>query len=72
MTDQNEVYRPKGIEFYDKGSDRQMIFVDKEDERYAGWIFFKHPDGQWVTLREATEEDKLILTKEIDSQERIK
>ena len=21
------------------------------------WIFFKHPDGQWVSMRKATEDD---------------
>lgn len=25
--------------------------------RYYGWVFYKHPDGQWVTLRKATKEE---------------
>lgn len=25
------------------------VDVDK-DSRYFGWLFFKHPDGQWVTV----------------------
>lgn len=23
--------------------------------RFYGWVFYKHPDGQWVTLRKANE-----------------
>lgn len=23
----------------------------RKDSRYFGWLFYRHPDGQWVTLR---------------------
>lgn len=26
------------------------VCLDKES-RFNGWLFFKHPDGQWVTKR---------------------
>ena len=29
---------------------------------YDGWIVFKHPDGQWVTERKATEDEILKIT----------
>lgn len=53
---EGEHYEPKGLKFYDKASARYMILV--EQGPYRGWICYKHPDSQWVTLREATEEDK--------------
>lgn len=28
---------------------------------FDGWIVYKHPDGQWVSLREATAEDDRII-----------
>ena len=28
---------------------------------FEGWIVFKHPDGQWVTLREATQDDLDVI-----------
>ena len=48
-------YEPNGIKFY--ANKREMMIVDKNEEQYAGWLLFKHPDGQWVTLRKATEDD---------------
>jgi hypothetical protein len=47
---------PPGLKFYDGASRRWMKLV-YEGHWAAGWIVFKHPDGQWVTLREATSED---------------
>lgn len=47
---------PPGLEFYDGASKRRMKLV-YEGHWAAGWIVFKHPDGQWVTLRKATEAD---------------
>ena len=26
------------------------VCIDKES-RFNGWLFFKHPDGQWITKR---------------------
>lgn len=47
---------PKGYTFYDKASKRTMRLV-YEDGPWNGWLLYKHPDGQWVSLRKATEED---------------
>ena len=45
---------PDAIEFYDAASGRQMMLGTWGDEK---WMFYKHPDGQWVSLREATDDD---------------
>lgn len=34
----------------------RAIDVEKTSRSY-GWVFYKHPDGQWVTLRLATPEE---------------
>ena len=31
----------------------------------AGWILYQHPDGQWVTLRKATDIDIAAINKAI-------
>jgi cytochrome oxidase Cu insertion factor (SCO1/SenC/PrrC family) len=41
------------------------ILVETLDKKYAvciegrfyGWAFYKHPDGQWVTLRKANNDE---------------
>ena len=43
------------LEFFDAASERFMRLM--YDGPYAGWIFFRHPDGQWVSLRKATDDD---------------
>jgi hypothetical protein len=49
---------PVGIEFYDQATSRYMKYVYPDSKHYtAGWILYKHPDGQWVTLRKATDDD---------------
>lgn len=48
-------YEPTGVKFYDTASRREMMYSQDEDTR--GWLLWKHPDGQWVTLRKATKDD---------------
>ena len=45
-----------------------LIFYDKNYgelklEKWGDklWLFYKHPDGQWVSLRIATEADLVVL-----------
>lgn len=54
MSDNN--YTPNGDQFYDKASCRMMLLVT--EGHFKDWICYKHPDGQWVTLRKATDDDK--------------
>lgn len=48
-----------GIEFYDANSGRMMKYIYPSETAgiHRGWIWYRHPDGQWVTLRKATEAD---------------
>lgn len=46
-------YEPVGIRFYANG--RHMLLV--EEGEWAGWLCYRHPEGQWVSLRVATDDD---------------
>ena len=56
------VYEPEGFRFYDMARQCEMLLV-AEGEPYAGMLCWRHPDGQWVTMREATAADIAILTQ---------
>jgi hypothetical protein len=46
------------LRFYDQRREQDMMYVYPETKHeLAGWIIYKHPDGQWVTLRKATGDD---------------
>ena len=47
------------LEFYDAKSSRRMKldYWPGKGEESKPWVFYKHPDGQWVSLREATPDD---------------
>ena len=60
---------PPGIEFLDCISQREMKLVT--DGEWKGWIVYRHPDGQWVSLRRATEEDYSRLTEAMDADSSI-
>lgn len=50
---------PNGIKFFDKANNnREMLLVDDKKSSANGWLCYRHPDGQWVTLREATQKDR--------------
>lgn len=61
----SEHYQPSGVEFYDAASGRTMMFVDDAEPQkgWRGWLLYKHPDGQWVSLRKATLADLLMLAQ---------
>jgi len=47
-----------GLQFYDRASKRTMKYVYPDTSHWAaGWILFKHLNGQWVTLRKANDDD---------------
>lgn len=48
-----------GTEFFDQASNREMLIKNWSDGR--PWLFYKHPDGDWVSLRAATDEDMELL-----------
>lgn len=57
-------YQPKGLRFFDLASGLEMLLV-ADGEPFSGWICYRHPDGQWVTHRRATEDDRKRLNAEI-------
>lgn len=56
-----QIFTPDGFQFRDSSDGQNKILVTKG--AYEGWICYQHPDGQWVTLRKATEEDKQKITR---------
>jgi hypothetical protein len=47
-----------GINFYSQARHQQMRYLYPDcGHHWAGWILYKHPDGQWVSLRKATDAD---------------
>jgi hypothetical protein len=49
------------LEFYDVST--KQIMMIKVGGAYKGWLFRKHPDGQWVIVREATKDDINAILK---------
>ena len=47
-------YTGQEILFYSPILSKEMMLKNWEGEP---WIFFKHPDGQWVSYRQASERD---------------
>ena len=45
---------PKHFKFQDK-KQGEIAFIQAGD--WTGWLFKRHPDGQWVSMRLATKED---------------
>lgn len=59
----SDVYEPRGLRFFDLASGRKMILVDESEPQFAGWLCYRHADGQWVSLREATVADKIAVAR---------
>jgi hypothetical protein len=55
-----------GFSFYDNKSKRSMRYVyANQQTKYAGWILYQHPDGNWVTLRKATVADVSAISEAV-------
>ena len=54
---------PNGTRFYSQARKQDMILVRDSESQWNGWIMYKHPDGQWVSLRKATQADENDLAK---------
>ena len=54
-------WEPPGLRFFDNASKREMLLVYDDAPQWAGWLFWRHPDGQWVSLRKATTDDRLRI-----------
>lgn len=61
-----EAYEPPGIKFWSQSRQQEMILVSRQaNSPAAGWLCYRHPDGQWVTLRKATKADYAELDNAI-------
>jgi hypothetical protein len=48
---ENRLLDEKGFEFYDDHDRLYLVRLWGGDP----WLFYKHPDGQWVSLRKVTQ-----------------
>ena len=66
--EQDEIIKRKlavtPLRFEANGKEMMYCYPDSKHE-LAGWILFRHPDGQWVTLRKATEKDVTAMTRAV-------
>lgn len=62
-----KVFEPVGTRFSGmfRGKRREMILVNEGHAK--GWICYRHPDGQWVTLRKATDADQHELAQALSA-----
>lgn len=63
MSEATAHFDPPGLRFFDKASNREMKYIYPDAPQWSGWIVYKHPDGQWVSLREATDDDLRVIDK---------
>lgn len=47
---------PRGPEIFDHTTGRLVKLAMSGP--YEGWLLYKHADGQWVTYRKATRDDR--------------
>lgn len=61
-TESMEHFDPPGTLFYDTASRREMKLVYEDAGHWtAGWLLYRGADGQWVTLRKATDSEVLFI-----------
>lgn len=49
-------FEPIGIKFQDDLSREYLVVTEGS---FKDWLCYKHPDGQWVTLRKLTQDEVL-------------
>ena len=55
-------YEPRGTRFCAGGKEMMLVLDDEPRKELHGWLLYRHPDGQWVTLREATDVDVAAIS----------
>jgi hypothetical protein len=58
------------VQCYCNGDIDDINFGEDPDSKHelAGWILYRHPDGQWVTLRKATDRDISTMSAAVSKQ----
>jgi hypothetical protein len=51
-----DVFQGSPVECWNEHGEPRAIELSKTSAAY-GWVYYKHPDGQWVTLRKATPDE---------------
>lgn len=54
-----EIYEPPGFQFLETNTGRTMILVTGGP--WKGWLAARHPGGDWVSVRQATDADRKAL-----------
>jgi hypothetical protein len=65
MSKQIANYEPRGTRFFANGKEMMLCLDNEPRESLRGWIVYKHPDGQWVTLRKATDADTEAISNAV-------
>ena len=55
-------YEPRGTRFYAEGKEMMLVQDDEPRKEMHCWLLYRHPDGQWVTLRKATDADVATIS----------
>ena len=50
-------YEPRGIVFWARNRTMMLVSDEEPRESLRGWLLYRHPAGNWVTLRKATKSD---------------
>lgn len=58
-------FEPKGLKFYSQSRKQKMMLIS--DGPHKDWLAYQHPDGQWVSLRKATNADRAEIDNAIVS-----
>jgi hypothetical protein len=57
---------PAGLALRDAVTGREMLLVSEPGHIYWGWLLYRHPDGDWVTLRKATAADQVRIARALE------
>jgi hypothetical protein len=72
---QDEIVRRKlavaPLRFEANGKEMMYCYPDSKHD-LAGWILYRHPDGRWVTLRKATDQDMDTAYRVLSQDETLK
>jgi len=68
--EQDDIVRRKlavaPLRFEANGKEMMYCYPDSQHE-LAGWLLYRHPDGQWVTLRKATQQDIHAMSRAVSA-----
>ena len=60
-------YEPSGTKFFANGREMMLVLTDEPRKDMHGWLLYRHPDGQWVSLRKATDADISAISQAVSN-----